>query len=105
MLKVLQMIFVAPAQHESSTNLPHFLVLLLLSLLPLLLQLDSLLLVHQQLVSLRQEGKMKFPVASLGLSSITCVLLIGGVHVTLIIHFMHVHAGEEGSASLMLSDM
>lgn len=86
---------------KAYTNLSHFLV----SLLPLLLQLDSLLLVHQQLVSLWLEGKTNFPVAPLGLPSITCVMEIRAVHVALIIYFMHVYTDNEGLELQQLSGM
>lgn len=73
---------------KAHTDLPHFLVLSLLPLPPLLLQLDSLLLVHQRLVSLRQEGNMNFSAPSVGLLSIA--ELVRAVHMALIIHLMHV---------------
>lgn len=97
----------SPNHTKAHTDLPHFLVLLLLPLLPLLLQLRSLLLVHQRLVSLRQEGKVKFPVAPLGSSAVARVIgamLIAAVHVALIIHFAHVDSGE-GAEELQLSGM
>lgn len=90
---------------KAHTDLPHFLVLLLFPLLLLLLQLDSLLLVLQPLISLRQEGKMNFSVTSLGLRSFTCVMVIRAVQVALIIHLMHVHTDEEDLELLQLSGM
>lgn len=90
---------------KAHTNLPHFLVLLFLPFLPLLLQLDSLLLILQPLISVCKGGKMNFSVASLGLQSSTCVMLIRAVQVAPIIHFMHVQTEDEDLELLQLSGM
>lgn len=78
---------------KAHTNLPDFLVLLLLPPLPLLLQLDSLLLVFQPLIFVQRE--MNFSVASLEMWSFPCLILIRAVHMALIIRLRHVHAKED----------
>lgn len=61
-------------QEDEATDLPRFLVLLLLQFLLLFLCLDSRLVIHQWLVPLRQEGKMNLPVAPL--DQLVAVLLL-----------------------------